>query len=198
MYILNSNFSLRKEIGNLHILKFSELKSYFENKFPEIIRPEENILIFKKGSEAIVISPEQITYTFSGEDSELNITDISEYLNEINNILELTKSGITLFRLEGTESVEVNTLEKSKDAMKNSFNEIDPQGIGFRFIVNNNNFQGNVHIEPFINNPNKIYYNIILDSKETSNIQDLVSNFNSLYSYCTTNVSRSAKSLFSI
>lgn len=198
MYFLNSNFSIRKPIGTLTKSRVNSLKEFFSKIFPEVIQPSDEILIFKKGVTAFVISPDQITYTAQAEADEIDLNEINEYLLKANEILELSEEGFALLRLEAIISVSENPLDKSKSHFMEVAENLDARGIGFRFIINNSSFHGDIHIEPYLKDIQKLFLKVILDTEENINLENFSEVINEMYLFGTQKAEFAAGKLFSI
>lgn len=199
MYIINSNFNLIKQIGDLSTSRIQALKSALNEDFPEIIQPNPQTIIFKRGVKALVVSPEQIVYLTQGvEVGDLNLEQISSLLTRTNEILGLSDSAIIQLRLELSESTIENLLEKSKSLLTEAAGLLDAYGIGYRFMVTNSNFHGDVHIEPYIKDNQKVYYNLVLESHGQKSIGELNDLLNEMITFGIRNSKEAAKNIFSL
>lgn len=198
MYFINTNFTLTKAVGSLSSSRIEMLKAYFSPIFPEILQPNEQTLIFKHGVSAFIISSDQIVFATQGDKSDINLHEISKYLFQANEILGLSDKSSLTIRLEAIEDSPVDTLEKSKSLVGDFTDNLNPRGIGYRFMIDNESFQGDVHVEPFIKDPQKIYFNVILGTHDQVPLQNAEQVLGDMYSFGTENSIDAAKKLFSL
>lgn len=199
MYIINSNFTILKQVGDLSDSRIGLLKQTFP-EFPEVIKPNNHTLVFKKGGNALVISPDQIVFVANGDVSEVNTEEISNYLRRTNEVLGLSNNGRLILKYEGIDPIFDNAMEKSKEALSSVFEstDIDVQGIGYRFIVEKDSFNGDIHIEPYIKDNQKIFYNITLQSKEIINLDKLNEFIDVIFTYGNDKSKKAAEKIFSL
>ncbi|MBN8236846.1 hypothetical protein JF544_16430 [Halobacillus kuroshimensis] len=166
MYILNSNLTLFTNVGDISDARVKSLKDVFGPHFPEVERPNEGVIIFKKESKALYVDSKQITFIAKGNSEDFSVEEATNYLKQIFEILSLSpKSGVGI-KFEGIENTNDNTIEKSKTHTKDAVEILGAEGVGFRFIIQKQDFAGNVFIEPYIKDNQKIFYNIELESRE--------------------------------
>ncbi|NEX77363.1 hypothetical protein G4Z05_00400 [Bacillus thermocopriae] len=199
MYFINFNFTLIKPIGSLSESRIGILKNMFSDNFPEIIQPADNTIIFRKGATALIISPDQIVFAFQGNENEINFEEITSTLVHTNEALGLSNKAIIIQRLEAIESIKVNSLEKSKEIIKDFNDSQNVDGVGLRLIITTHpNFHGDIRVEPFIKDANKVFYQVALDSRGEILISDAKEKFKEMYNFSIQKAREVSKNLFSI
>ncbi|MGP9039830.1 hypothetical protein [Cytobacillus kochii] len=197
MYFINTNFSVIKPIGSLSENRISMIKSKLSIKFPEILKPNPNTLIFRRGASALIITHEQLTFATQSDESEIKINELSSDILAVYEALELSNEGIITLKLEGIEDRSYDTLETSKNILGTFLDKHKFQGVGYRFMINNDFLQGDIHVEPYIKDKQKIFFNIVLETKGTANISDVESIFNKMYDFGLLNGREIANGIFS-
>ena len=197
MYITYSNFILQLPVGVLSDSQIDILKQAL-NDYPEINRPNPQSITFRNGSSILTVQPELIYFTkIQGEASEINTENVSNELIRIKNSLGLSQPYQIQMNLEGIEQSTVNIMEKSKVPISEAAKALDAAGVGYRFILNYNEFMGNAHIAPYIEDNQKIFYHVDFYSRNTYQNEDMRSIFNQLFTLATSSTKEAAKKLFS-
>ncbi|HDR6633182.1 TPA: hypothetical protein QCV53_001439 [Bacillus cereus] len=197
MYIINSNFVLGKPIGDLSETRISELKKKFGNEFPEVLRQNEQTIIFKRGVTALVVSSEQIVYVTQDNAENLDIKGISNLLLQVNEVLGLSQKAKITVSLEGTEMFEKNILEASKGILSEASEILHAEGIGCRFVIRQEKFRGDIHIEPYLKDNQKIFYGIGFETEQVD-LSEMEELFCSMFSYGTEKARDAARNIFSL
>lgn len=197
MYVVNSNFSLVKQVGDLSESRLNALKKNFYDTFPEIIRPNGETLILKKAASALIISNDRIVFATQGDLSNINGGNIAEILVKANEILELSPNSTIAVTIEAIDSVNENTLEKSKGYFGECSDMLSAYGIGYRFMIRNENkYHGDVHIEPYIKDAQKIFYLLNLLSTEHIHSNEIHVFIDDILSFLNEKVKSAASKIF--
>ncbi|MBX9988606.1 MULTISPECIES: hypothetical protein [Priestia] len=198
MYVINSNFTIVKSIGDLSASRIGALKEALGSKFPEIIQPNEETLIFRRGVSALIISPDQIIYGTQGSVEEFKISDIADLLVATNEILGLSqKANAIAMRLEAIEDIQENALERSKSMLHEITDIFGANGVGYRFIIENDLYHGDINVEPFLKDNQKIFYGITLQSNSTE-LSSLTTSLETLFTFGTEKAQAAASKIFSL
>lgn len=171
---LNANFTLSTMVGNLNESKIKGLNEVLSSEFPEINRPNSNIIIYKNGLSGIVITPEQLTYIYQGNYEDIDLEYVANQLLKVSDILRVSSRVNIEIKAELTDETNVNTMEKSKTFVEEAANILESRGVGFRFMIDQPSFGGDIFIEPFVQDNQKVFYNIVLRAKnvvEQSNVK---------------------------
>lgn len=195
MYILNANFYLLKQIGDISQEKLNELKSAFRD-YPEITAESGQSLVFKKGISAIVIQGNQLTYVTQGEPSEVNLQHIIQELTKLNEILNLPHESPIGLRMEAIKDYDINVMDKSLEISNINSKPLGADGIGYRFIINNEKFHGDVYIEPFLKDKQRAFFNVILNSSTHINVNNANDFLNDLFNFAVESVKEVADDLY--
>lgn len=195
MYILNSNFSINPKIGPLSEGKINALKTLFGNKFPVFERPNENIVIFKRGLDGLFVAPEQITYITQGNSSEVNIPEIVESLKQAAELLEVSSRSAASIKFEANEDKLEDIMAKSKELVNEASEILGAIGVGFRFIINQEQFNGDVKIEPFIRDHQKLFYEVTLETNKVIDHSELTDIFNTMFEFGSNQAKKAADTL---
>lgn len=166
-------------------------------EYPEINKPNYQVITFRGGLSMLTVQPGLITFTIQGEASEINIEYISNELIRLKGLLDLSQPFQIQVSLEWIENSAENIMEKSKAPIFEAAKALDAEGIGYRFILNYNKFTGNAHIEPYIEDKQKIFCHIDLYSKESYQNEDIQAIFSQLFTLGTSNTREAAKKIFS-
>jgi hypothetical protein len=196
MYLTNANFTIHKQIGELSKDAIIQLKTTF-SEFPEVITPNPVTLILKKGAQAIVIAPDQISFVTAGSIEEINIEEIYMQLQKVNHLLNLSDKGVIALKFESLLPFIGNSMEKSIEAHQESAEMVSAIGIGYRFIVNKDNITGDVHIEPLIKDSSKLFFNVVLQSKDAVELSESIDYLRIMFEMGTTNSIEAARKLLS-
>ncbi|ATB52749.1 hypothetical protein [Caldibacillus phage CBP1] len=195
MYILNSNFTFLKNVGDISEVKLNELKEAFKN-YPEFIYQGKNNLLFRKGVSGIVIQPNQLTYVTQGDVEQIDLEFIISELQKLHELLNLSQSSVFGLRFEAIENRNTNLMEKSRLIIKDVSDIIEAQGIGFRFMIKNEKFFGDIHIEPFIKDPQKSFFNVILQSSANINVNESHAFVRELFDWSLEKIKKAANELY--
>lgn len=171
MYILNLNLSLLYNIGAISKNKIIDLKKTFKD-YPEFAVRNSNNLIIKKGLDVIIVEQNRIAFLTQGDSNEINLNNMLEELAKLRDNLNLPQDSIFVLQIEALENFDINLFEKSRLILNDSASKINAKGIGFRFILDRDNIQGDIHIEPFLKDEQKAYFNVILQSKNNIDINN--------------------------
>lgn len=195
MYIINSNFTLMKQIGDLSESRIEGLRQAF-NEYPEVIRPNEHVIVFRKGTTALIVQPDQITCLVQGEVTEINVDNIVTQLLKANEVLGLSNRALVTTRFEATENTLDNIMEKSKVPVEASASELGASGVGYRFIINNSRYRGDLNVEPYIKDNQKIFYNVTLQSLDTVEVEQAPSLLEEMFSFGSEKAKQASRHLF--
>ena len=164
MYILNLNISYFKPVGEISDSRIQLLKEKL-SAFPEIEKPAKDIIVFKSGNSGYAIHPGQITFIANGV-AELKPDEVIDTLNTINETLGLSDEAKLLCVFEGISQCNGSSMSFSSEIHKTEAETLSAKGIGLRFMVETSVIKGDVRIEPFLKDENKIFYHTVLESKE--------------------------------
>lgn len=195
MYILNANFSINPKVGPLTDVKINMLRTLLNDKFPNTERPNENMILFKKGLDGLFIAPDQITFITQGNSEEMNVLEISETMKEICEVLNVSNRSGASIKFEGTEDRQDDMMLKTKEFVNQASEVLDASGVGFRFIINHSSFNGDVRIEPFVRDNHKLFYEVTLETTKVFDHSQLNDNLNEMFDYGTTKAKSAANTL---
>lgn len=198
MYYLHTKFAIKQPVGKITESKINIVKENFNEVFPEIVQTNESTLVLKNSSISILITADEIAYSFKGDESNINFEEISNYLSCISQLFDLSNAVPLTIQLQAIENSSEDTHEKSKEPISKSIDVSNLMGVGYRLIIKNDNALGNIHIEPFLSDNKKVYFNIALYNVENINLENLNEVINTLYSYGLEQAKLAAKGLFSI
>ncbi|PHA31847.1 hypothetical protein COF06_28520 [Bacillus wiedmannii] len=198
MYIMNSNFALVKQIGDLSESRINELVSRFNSRFPEIVRPNEQSIIFKRGVTAVGISPDQIVYMAQDNADRLNSDEIFDLLLEINDVLGLSHKARIVVNMEGTERFERNILEKSRGILGDASDILQADTIGFRFVLTQELFRGDILIEPYLKDNQSVYYAMAFETQQIDLSDDAKKVLGTIFTYSIEKSKEAARNIFSL
>lgn len=146
--ILNIAFNV--SVGKLTDIKLKKLENILSKKFPSGVVAN-NQLILSSNSERIVIEQNRIVYT-SNRSIDDDIYDIFNEVFELLMIDKIDTEEVVLTKLKSDK-------EYSMDYLKNKFNALldDSIGIGIRNFFEYNGCLSEIKVEPYFNEPNKLY-----------------------------------------
>ncbi|EOO75485.1 hypothetical protein IIC_02322 [Bacillus cereus VD021] len=198
MYIMNSNFALVKQVGDLSESRINELMTRFNSRFPEIVRPNEQNIIFKRGVTGIGISPDQIVYMTQDNADRLNSEEIFDLLLEINDVLGLSRKARMVVNMEGTERFEGNILEKSRGILGDASDILQADAIGFRFVLTQELFRGDILIEPYLKDNQSVYYGMAFETQQIDLSDDAKKVLGAIFTYGIEKSKEAARNIFSL
>lgn len=194
MYIINANITYNKPVGELSDNRIQQLKEELLD-FPEITVQPNNV-IFKNGNKAIIVNPAQITYAANLGAEPINIEEIADYLNKINNKLGLSSQANIALTLEGLIEFGKSSFGLSLNHFQEEARILSAIGIGYRFMVDTGDFAGDIRIEPFLRDDNKIYAQSLLQNKTAIDINQAKNIVQKMYVIGTERVEEVLNKLF--
>lgn len=195
---MNSNFALVKQVGDLSESRINELMTRFNSRFPEIVRPNEQNIIFKRGVTGIGISPDQIVYMTQDNADRLNSEEIFDLLLEINDVLGLSRKARMVVNMEGTERFEGNILEKSRGILGDASDILQADAIGFRFVLTQELFRGDILIEPYLKDNQSVYYGMAFETQQIDLSDDAKKVLGAIFTYGIEKSKEAARNIFSL
>ncbi|TBL14516.1 hypothetical protein EYB35_08405 [Bacillus paranthracis] len=198
MYIMNSNFALVKQIGDLSDSRINELMTRFNSRFPEIVRPNDKSIIFKRGVTGIGVSPDQIVFMTQDNADRLNSNEIFDLLLEINDVLGLSRKAHMVVNMEGTERFERNIHEKSRGILGDASDILQADTIGFRFVLTQELFRGDILIEPYLKDNQSVYYGMAFETQQIDLSEDAKKVLEAIFTYGIEKSKEAARNIFSL
>ncbi|HDR7493081.1 hypothetical protein PDK93_21930 [Bacillus cereus] len=198
MYIMNSNFALVKQIGDLSDSRINELMTRFNSRFPEIVRPNDKSIIFKRGVTGIGVSPDQIVFMTQDNADQLDSNEIFDLLLEINDVLGLSRKAHMVVNMEGTERFERNIHEKSRGILGDASDILQADTIGFRFVLTQELFRGDILIEPYLKDNQSVYYGMAFETQQIDLSEDAKKVLEAIFTYGIEKSKEAARNIFSL
>lgn len=183
MYLLNGNIVLRKGEEEIDVTEYEKVLKENLTEFPELQRPHESILAFTHSNKAVIVAPDQITYALSGDVESIRISDVTDLLATINHILKLDDTASLILTFEMTTNIDGNSFEKSLELEEENATKLNAIGVGKRYIVDTGKIKGNVFIEPYLNDENKVYSRLELETLENTDKNEWNSIYTEMISY---------------
>lgn len=182
MYALNLNCIMGIETARFNEQTLQKLRSEF-NDFPILETLQPNVWILKNGNRFILLAPNQIACGKSDHLTAINIDEIKTFFKKIIEVLEIKEKVKLIFTSEIISSpIENSILNKSIE----KFNYEKPKntvGIGYRYIIQNDQLTGEIRVEPFIKEENKVFYALNLESKNTLPVSQFIDLLLEVWSY---------------
>lgn len=176
MYILNANITINKLIGEISEEKMNKIKEEMKLTFPETVSVGPNELVFRNGNAAILISSNQnrLAYIFNGEETAFDTTEGIKKLELVLDLLGLKNNGVVGMNIEYTKPVEFNSMDESIKVFKDYTVSSDVAGVAVRYLMNDGEYNGEIKVEPFIQD-NKSLFSVInfqsIEEKEINSIE---------------------------
>ncbi len=173
MSIFNLNISYNKSIGEISDKRLENLKKQFTEYTSTEKVPNTELYILKNDTNGLAIGESQISF-ISNEirDEKIDIENIKSILDRANNTLELSDKTHVSIKFECIDKTDKEIMKLSKEKYSKESNLISAKGVGYRFIVEHDNFHGNIKIEPSVNDFESIYFYIELLSKYSVNLNE--------------------------
>lgn len=195
---MNSNFALVKQIGDLSDSRINELMTRFNSRFPEIVRPNDKSIIFKRGVTGIGVSPDQIVFMTQDNADQLDSNEIFDLLLEINDVLGLSRKAHMVVNMEGTERFERNIHEKSRGILGDASDILQADTIGFRFVLTQELFRGDILIEPYLKDNQSVYYGMAFETQQIDLSEDAKKVLEAIFTYGIEKSKEAARNIFSL
>lgn len=174
MYLLTANLIVNKNIGDLNQEKINNLKKHF-SFFPEFITNNPQQITIRSANEGITIDSlsNVVVYFYNGDYDTLNYDSATEHVKNVLNIINLDTFGYLNIQFEGTEFKDGDTHKASIDAFDEfAFLNEDIKGIGLRLLLKDNVFSGEVKVEPYVKDSNRIFYQGVSASIDALNLEE--------------------------
>jgi len=166
MYALNLNFIMGFDNAIFNEQTLQKLRTEF-NDYPLLETIQPGVWILKNANRFILLGPNQIAHGKSDHLTDININEIKSLFEKIIEVLEIQDKVKLIFTSEFISSpFEYSILNKSIE----KYNYTAPKntvGIGYRYIIQNEELTGEIKVEPFIREGNKVFYAINLESINT-------------------------------
>lgn len=197
MSIFNLNISYNKSIGEISETRLGNLKKEF-SEYTDVKRLDNtDLYILKNDVNGLVIGDSQISFVSSEiKDETVDIEDIKKILDRANDTLELSDKTSIAIKFEGIDKTDKEIMKLSKEKHLEESNLISAQGVGYRFIVENDEFYGNIKIEPYVNDTDSIYYYVELLSKNSINLNEAKQTLVNMMEVGLTNTKEVSQKLF--
>lgn len=158
MYILESKFIVNKTIGQLNSGQITQLKKQF-SFFPHYINNDNGEHQFTGANQGIAISSadDSIVYFYQGESKEIDYQRIFDCIDAVRKLINEDESDYVGMSLQGISNYEGDTMEASLKKFPDYKVDDIVAGIGVRVLCKNEEFNGEVKVEPFINDTEKIF-----------------------------------------
>jgi hypothetical protein len=156
------------------------------------------VLVFKKGTSILLISPAQLVFIYQGDLSDLDASFVANTLQIANDVLGLSSESKVAIKMEITDITNQNTMEASKNFYPEIVNDLDASGMGLRFMINTASFHGDIHVEPYIKDNHRYFLNVVLESKTDVGNDNLHTYISDIMSFGVNKGSDAAKRAFSL
>lgn len=169
-------------IGNLNEKKIDVLINKLnENGMKVSARvnsPNGVIFVLGEGKDNLILSSDQFTFISTIGDNEFKWEEKKEKIKVVLDTFLIDDSLKYVFNVEGNSDTEDSHKESCTTYLKNSNGDIprDTFGVGYRFLIKNNDFQGEYKIEPMINDKRKWYYQLILNTNNNETLEHVIEN----------------------
>ncbi|ARK28817.1 hypothetical protein [Halalkalibacter krulwichiae] len=196
MNILNANFNfILNEIKDFSVDKL-KLRSVLKD-FPDF-QEQNGALFFRGATDAVAIAPGQITYVYSGKLNNIDIQYIASILKDVNDLLEFEEVGRVELKMEGTDFVEQNSLQQSLNKFSVIQDDLPTyiKGVGQRFIVNTEDYEGDLFLEPYIRNENNIFLRAQLLTYDVKNITEISKSISGMLDIFQTDLVKLSKKMY--
>lgn len=133
------------------------------------------VFILCQGKDNLILASNQFTYINSIEDNKFDWESLEKKIKLILDTLLIDDDLKYVFNFEGDSEAENSHEESRKQYIENnkSISE-DIFGVGYRFLIKNENFEGEYKIEPMINDKKKYYYQLILNTLNNGMIDHVI------------------------
>lgn len=123
------------------------------------------IFILCQGKDNLILASNQFTYINSAEENDFDWLGLKKKIKLILDTLLIDDDLKYIFNFEG-ESVTTDSHKESCECYLEKYSDIpeDVFGVGYRFLIKNENFKGEYKVEPMINDKKKCYYQLILNT----------------------------------
>lgn len=164
------SITLKYNVGQLTEKRIERIINEFNDKEIDVkatFNPEDSeviVFLLEECNCILMIKPDSITYTsLRPFETELN----SKYLEIILDIFDVDEENKFTVNVEGNSETEDSHIESVTSFNKTHSNILDNYsqifGVGYRFLIKNENIIGELRIEPFIADKSKYYYQYIFN-----------------------------------
>lgn len=174
MYLINSNLAFIKSVGAISESSMSELRGRLI-EFPIMESPSQSVRIFRGARGLLVVQPNQIIVARSSIEGDLDLSDDLSTLTSVNTFLKLTEQVLVVLSVEGLVPANGSGKQKTLRSFVDAAQRLRATGIGYRFMVEDEDVNGDVRIEPYLVDDSNIYYQVQLQTKANVDITCLVS-----------------------
>lgn len=157
------------------------LASLKENGFDAKLvmpNPSAAVIILEEDKKNLVIEPQQITYS-SKLEGVFAVSEIQTQFENILNALLIDDKNQYFLNMEGiSETADSHT--ESRENFKEKYMLLDDEiyGVGYRFLIRNENMFGEFKIEPLVTDKRSYYYQWILNKAELVSIAEFLTYVN--------------------
>lgn len=181
MYALQTNFNMEFSNVELNQECFEKVKLVFED-YPEVENTVPDLLILRNGSQFISLAPKKISFGKKSDLTQIGIDEVISVFDKIINVLEIhdsvklsVSSDIISSPKEG--SISNKSLKIQIPRPKDSI------AIGLRYLIFNEVIFGEIRIEPYFKDTQKVFYSINLDSRSEMPFDSAEFIFKEFWSY---------------
>lgn len=169
-------------IGNLNEKKIDVLITKLnENGMQVSARvnsPNGVIFVLDEGKDNLILSSDQFTFISTVVNNEFKWNEKKEKIRVVLDTFLIDDSLKYVFNLEGNSDTEDSHYESCVAYSQNNKADVpkDTFGVGYRFLIKNEEFQGEYKIEPMINDKSKWYYQLILNTNNNGTVEQIIEN----------------------
>ncbi|WP_373845440.1 hypothetical protein [Clostridium sp.] len=172
--ILSFKINFLKNIGEMSEKKIELFTKEFREEFPIKNEIPQGIILAKKDDnliKALLISPNQVTYSQEGDNVNLNFNEAKGIIKNIYDKLYLSYKCNSIYNfsciIDGGKHL--NLLKN-----KINLNVEGIQGIGIKIFLDNENYTGTFLFEPYIKNLDKCFCVLELQHKHQFSINEII------------------------
>lgn len=169
-------------IGNLNEKKIDVLINKLnENGMQVSARvnsPNGVIFVLDEGKDNLILSSDQFTFISTIGNNEFKWSEKKGKIKVVLDTFLIDDSLKYVFNLEGNSDAEDSHKESCDNYLQNNSGDVpkDTFGVGYRYLIKNEDFQGEYKVEPMINDKSKWYYQLILNTNNNETVEHAIEN----------------------
>lgn len=135
------------------------------------------VFVLCQGRDNLILAPNQFTYISSIDNNSFEWENLKNKIMVILDALLIDNNLKYVFNFEGSREAVDSHNDSCKQYTEKFGRDVpgDVFGIGYRFLIKNENFEGDYKVEPLINDRSKWYYQLILNTINSSCIDYVIS-----------------------
>ena len=163
MDILGGNISVLKKVGEVSKERLGKVQKALDVYDKMVLDNGGTGLLFgEQLNSSVAVTPTQIIYLFKGPQETMPLADATKCLSGANLALSLEDKGEFVLAVEFIKKQNKDIMEHSLSFIPGLERHEGVLGLGLKLMIRDNNYIGEIEIEPYVKQSSCVYYSLTL------------------------------------